>query len=104
MLSGMPVSEKTKLLNDVQSTDYLASVRFTHHCIYSYKEKLVIRCFDCQTVREDARLILLQESSLIRSGPGGVGIAVSDKANALVALSVLRGKEGLGCHPATFIA
>ena len=97
LLNGMPASGKTQLLSDVQSTDYLASVSITNR---SYEAALgpLTTLFRCQTVREDARLILLQESTLTLSGSGGVGISVPDKANALVALSVLRGKEGIGFH------
>ena len=96
LLNGMPASGKTQLLSDVQSTDYLASVSITSRSYEALGPLTTL--FRCQTVREDARLILLQESTLTLSGSGGVGISVPDKANALVALSVLRGKEGIGFH------
>lgn len=43
LLNDITVSEKMQLLSDVQSTDYLASVRFTHFLVLM-REKFVIVC------------------------------------------------------------
>ena len=76
----------------MQSADYLASVRVASSSSYSDWSQY---CFECQTVREDVRLILSQEPTSTLSGTGRAGTSAPDRADELVAWSVsCEGRRG----------